>query len=301
MVRVDHCRPADAAERLRKEAEQLMASARFQSCGGRCQARCGASTVLNLRAFIRREVKRNGDGDDRDDHDNYRWSSSTANRLRTSRPSDDLQRRPNIVLWITDDQDRTSDKLESVQESQVAGGGGGSGATVFDAMSVHMPAFDYLWRDAVEFTNAHTSSPVCTPSRFTFLTGQYASRFADSPDGSTTTTSGASSSRAVFKSRTQATPGFNVIVNPERQQTIAHHLRLAGWRSGFVGKFHVGPDLASDGQLASNKSLSSIHFTGRVPVHHPSGRVDQAAWIRSLGFDEAHAIVWDNNYEVGVG
>ena len=61
---------------------------------------------------------------------------------------------PNILFILSDDQD--PDTLSCF---------GGKVLT---------PTLDKLCRDGVKFTRAYNSSSVCTPSRYTCLTGQYA-------------------------------------------------------------------------------------------------------------------------------
>ncbi|MDP6720221.1 MAG: sulfatase-like hydrolase/transferase, partial [Pirellulaceae bacterium] len=63
--------------------------------------------------------------------------------------------RPNIIVFLLDDYDK--------YETSVYGG------------KVLTPNLDRLAREGVTFHNAHVTSTVCTPSRYTFLTGRYAS------------------------------------------------------------------------------------------------------------------------------
>eukprot|EP00750_Incisomonas_marina_P004713 INCI13493.1.p1 GENE.INCI13493.1~~INCI13493.1.p1 ORF type:complete len:519 (+),score=88.44 INCI13493.1:1522-3078(+) len=154
-----------------------------------------------------------------------------------------------------------------------------------------MPAWDFFWRDSLEFTNCHTSSPVCTPSRYTFLTGRYASRFYEDDNESRI-------QNTHRKKCQQANPNFNVFVDPTRNDTVAHLLQKAHWVTGFVGKFHAGPDLTD-----LDRSLARIGRSQGSQFHSDSKNAmqqqfDQEAWVRSLGFDEAHAIYWDNDYDV---
>ena len=184
------------------------------------------------------------------------------------------KRKPNIVLFLTDDQDRSSDKLVQLDEQQP----GGTHAA-FHTSKVFMPAFDFFWRDSIEFVNCHTSSPVCTPSRYTFLTGQLASR---------------ASVRTKKARRGQGNPNFNVMVNPDANNTMALHLQRVGWTTGFIGKFHAGPDL-DDVERSLHRAGINIEHAARTRTG-----LDQNAWIRSLGFDEVHSVFWDNDYEVGL-
>ncbi len=114
--------------------------------------------------------------------------------------------RPNIILILTDDQDK-----ESI---------GAYGADVWT------PNLDKFAEEGMLFHNAFVSSTVCTPSRYAFLTGRYASRstsgiyMEECPEGM------------------QAFPAFNMGLE-EDNLNVGAVLSKAGYRTGYVGKFHV--------------------------------------------------------------
>jgi hypothetical protein len=68
---------------------------------------------------------------------------------------------PNIIVFLTDDQDK---------ESIGAYGG-----------NVWTPNLDRMAREGMLFHNGFVTSTVCTPSRYSFLTGRYASRSTSEP------------------------------------------------------------------------------------------------------------------------
>ncbi|MEX0322641.1 MAG: sulfatase [Puniceicoccaceae bacterium] len=114
--------------------------------------------------------------------------------------------RPNIIVILTDDQDK-----ESI---------GAYGADVWT------PNLDRFAAEGMLFHNAFVSSTVCTPSRYAFLTGRYASRstsdiyMEECPEGK------------------QAFPAFNMGLE-EDNLNVGAVLSQAGYRTGYVGKFHV--------------------------------------------------------------
>lgn len=108
-------------------------------------------------------------------------------------------KQPNIVLILADDL-----------------GFGDLGC--YGATRIPTPNCDRLASQGLRFTDAHATSAVCTPSRYSLLTGEYPWR----------------------KDGTGILPGdAALIVDPDRA-TLASILRSAGYRTGAVGKWHLG-------------------------------------------------------------
>lgn len=100
----------------------------------------------------------------------------------------------------------------------------------YGATSVKTPNLDRLARNGIRFTDAHASSATCTPSRYSLLTGQYAWR----------------------QKGTGVLPGdARLIINPA-QPTLPRMLQKAGYRTGVVGKWHLG---LGDGNLNWNTEI----------------------------------------------
>jgi arylsulfatase A-like enzyme len=173
--------------------------------------------------------------------------------------------RPNLILFLIDDQDF---------ESVAAYGG-----------QTWTPNLDRMAAEGMRFTRAHVSSTVCTPSRYTWLTGRYA---------------GASTSRvydeACGGSDRQGFPSFNVALERDRMN-VGHLLREAGYTTGFVGKFHVGspqdfPEFyGDDGLKTIAKDAESGPETSALFAHNE--RVVRR-YIESLGFSWAKHIYPEN-------
>jgi arylsulfatase A len=73
---------------------------------------------------------------------------------------------PNIVYILADDY-----------------GYGSAGCYGADAALVQTPAIDRLAREGRRFTDANTTSSVCSPTRYSMLTGRYCWRTSASPPG----------------------------------------------------------------------------------------------------------------------
>jgi arylsulfatase A-like enzyme len=132
----------------------------------------------------------------------------------------------------------------------------------YGARSVSTPNLDRLAREGLKFTDAHSPSATCTPSRYALLTGEYAFR---------------------QKGTGVAKGDATMIISPGRV-TLASILKNAGYKTGVVGKWHLGlgnPGMNWNGPITPGPQDLGFdeHFiipaTGdRVPcVYVENGRV----------------------------
>lgn len=99
------------------------------------------------------------------------------------------------------------------------------------------PYIDDIGKNGIRFTNFYVAGSVCTPSRFGLLTGAYPVRSRDTL------------TRALM-------PFENAQLAPE-EKTIAWYLKKAGYRTGLIGKWHLGE---GDGALPTDHGFDE--FTG---------------------------------------
>lgn len=204
-------------------------------------------------------------------------------------------KRPNIILFVTDDQSPMPLEDEHVQDSRAFGFNGEN--------KVYTPVIDDLAQNGMIFRRAYVSSSVCSPSRYAMLTGRYAGRCTGTrfmqlhPEGSMTRVEN------------------NTELEIDRPN-VAKLLQQAGYKTGFVGKSHIvdhhilnkPADWESFGQLryekessikdpAVSKAMAHNHklWTERIKKHgfdYANGVY--AANLRELYSDEAnvHNVEW---------
>ena len=124
-----------------------------------------------------------------------------------------------------------------------------------DQSKVATPHLDRLAREGMRFTDAHSPATVCTPTRYSLMTGQMAFRV---PNGGT-----------VFQGA-----GGPSLIAPGRL-TLPAMLRKQGYATAAVGKWHVGltfRDRAGEPiHSGKREEVNRIDFSRRVeggPVDH---------------------------------
>ncbi|MBI1312764.1 sulfatase-like hydrolase/transferase [bacterium] len=140
---------------------------------------------------------------------------------------------PNIVIILADDM------------------GYGDVQTLNSTSIIATPNLNRLAADGMTFLDAHTPSAVCTPTRYGLITGRYCWR---------------------SRLKSGVLNGYDAPLIETERSTLASFLKSHGYRTGVVGKWHLGLGFVKGGD-------GQIDFTQKL-THGPN----------SLGFDYSHVI-----------
>lgn len=148
------------------------------------------------------------------------------------------ERRPNI-LWYCTDQQRF-DTIAALGNPHVV-----------------TPTLDRLIADGVAFSHAYCQSPICTPSRSSFMTGMYPSRVHNTRNGN---------------------ESF-----PSQPPVISKLIADSGYECGLVGKFH----LQSAGHRTEPRLDDGFSYWkfSHAPRDDWAEGHDYADWVREHGGD----------------
>lgn len=139
---------------------------------------------------------------------------------------------------------------------------------------IKTPNIDQLASEGIKFTDAHTSSAVCTPTRYGILTGRY-------------------NWRSTLKS--SVLTGKSKALIPNSRSTVASMLKKQGYHTAFIGKWHLGWDWALKNEDSLGGSgwnatdFDNIDFTkpikngpkdlGFIYSYGHSGSLDMAPYV----------------------
>ncbi len=120
------------------------------------------------------------------------------------------------------------------------------------------PAIDRLADESLRFTEAFCNGPNCAPSRAALFTGRHGSRTGVHTVGST--------ARGKPEERMLETPKNARFIDGS-EVTLAESLSAAGYRTGFVGKWHISEDPLDHGFDRNVAGLKSGHPKSYFPPY----------------------------------
>lgn len=125
-----------------------------------------------------------------------------------------------------------------------------------------LPHIEKLAASGMVFTDAHSPSAVCAPTRYSLLTGNYPWRGRNE------------NGTWAFNHASQILPG---------QETLAHLLKRAGYRTAFFGKEHLGGQVYSKttGRPLTGWKVDHTDIDFTRPIEQ--GPIDQ-------GFDSSYSL-----------
>lgn len=144
-------------------------------------------------------------------------------------------RQPNILFLLADDM------------------GYGDVQALNPDSKIPTPNLNRLAAEGMAFTDAHSPSAVCTPTRYGVVTGRYCWR--------------SRLKRGVLNGYSEH------LIDPQRE-TVAKFMHAAGYHTAVVGKWHLGMDFAKAG-----KGKNSFDFT--KPIQNGAN---------TMGFDYSYVI-----------
>lgn len=164
----------------------------------------------------------------------------------------------------------------------------------YGARKIRTPHIDRVAEQGMRFSDAHSSSAVCTPSRYSVLTGRYC-----------------------WRSRLSSTVlgGFGAPIIERDRLTVASLLKKHGYRTAAVGKWHLGLEwMRKDGRplFSGDERFSEADTIKGEPIN--GFQVDYSKPLEGgpteLGFDYFFGIAGsldmppycfiENDYTVGI-
>ena len=170
--------------------------------------------------------------------------------------------KPNIVFILADDMG-TGDVQSLNPEGKIA-----------------TPNIDSLAENGMAFTNAHSTSAVCTPTRYSVLTGRYNWR--------------THMGRGVLG-------GYSLPLIKSDEMTVARFLQEQGYATACIGKWHLGMEWQKkDGDFAnSSKDAWEVDYAKPI-TNGPITRGFDYFFGISASLDMPPYVYIENDHSVGV-
>jgi arylsulfatase A len=139
-----------------------------------------------------------------------------------------MSTKPNIIYILADDM------------------GYGDISALNEKCAFKTPNLDGMCKNGLAFTDAHASSAVCTPSRYSILTGRYNWR---------------------SRLKMDVLGGYSSALIEDGRMTVAHLLKKNGYRTAVIGKWHLGMDFEKDEtfvELPEYEACIGVNYAGKI-------------------------------------
>lgn len=166
---------------------------------------------------------------------------STAEQRTTEGTASSSIQAPNIIFILTDDW--------GLGDVKTYGG---------ERCKIDTPHMDRLAETGMKFTDAHSSSAVCTPTRYSVLTGRYNWR---------------------SRLKQMVLWGFSPPLIEPGRETVASMLQKNGYTTCMLGKWHLGMDMPTTDEKGPTKTGDNVDWKAKI-----------ANGPNSIGFDNFYGI-----------
>ncbi|MEY5024774.1 MAG: hypothetical protein RLZZ244_302 [Verrucomicrobiota bacterium] len=162
------------------------------------------------------------------------WMAASVTQLSVAADqADAVRHKPNVLILYADDLGYGDPHCYNPERGKIP-----------------TPAIDKLAAQGMRFTDAHSSSGVCTPSRYSLLTGRYHWRTVN---------------------QAGVLNGASPPLLPINRVTLASLAAEHGYRTACFGKWHLGLRWANDGVDEARPDLARINFAQPItdgPLQH---------------------------------
>ncbi len=163
----------------------------------------------------------------------------------------DKSRTPNILFFLVDDL-------------------GWVDSTVYGSRYYDTPNIEKLASRGMLFRNAYAANPLCSPTRASIMTGKYPCRLG------ITTPAGHLPPQPDTPLMGETAAPFRKMVTPRgkrflplKEYTIAEAFKAAGYRTGFIGKWHLGHEKWWPKKQGFDINIAGGHYPGPPSYFSP--------------------------------
>jgi arylsulfatase A-like enzyme len=170
-----------------------------------------------------------------------------------------MDKKPNVIYILADDM------------------GYGDVSALNEHAAFKTPNFDRMAAEGLAFTDAHASSAVCTPSRYSILTGRYNWR---------------------SRLKCGVMSGYSDPLIEDGRMTVANLFRENGYRTAAIGKWHLGMEFKKDETfrlLPDYETCPGVDYSGKIEKSPVTNGFDYYYGI-SASLDMAPYIYIENDH-----